>query len=540
MSGAERKEEGASQSTEAGRGSILERPRQLPIPPRLNMKIRIMKSYTLLFLLCLASPVWADLSPSALFRDGAVLQHGKPLPVWGTASPGQPITVTFAEQTATVTADAEGRWLVTLDPLEPSSEPAALVIAGGETVTLTDIVVGEVWLASGQSNMAWNINRAYDADLEIATGKWPLIREFRVPPTVADVPQSNIRGNWRSAQPETIAGFSAVAYFFARDLHQALDMPVGIINSSRGGTPAEAWTDPATLARPDFAVVQERAQSVRDNYAEAEERHEQAVAEWTLARDAAQRIGEIFTISRPAAPAVPRAQNAPSSLYNAMIHPLAPYAIRGAIWYQGEGNAGRHQEYHALFSALIEGWRDRFQQGDFPFYWVQLAEFRASGPANTEWAFLREAQTKTLALPATGQAVILDVSDIHDIHPRNKQTVGRRLARLALHRTYGHDIVDSGPTFQRADFEDATVRILFSNTHDGLRTTAAALRGFEMAGEDRVFFAATASISDGSVVLVSADVPQPVAVRYAWRNASEATLSNGAGLPATPFRTDTW
>ncbi len=455
----------------------------------------------------LAAFLSASVSPAPLFRDGAVLQHGKPVSVWGTADAGEEITVTFAGQTVSTGTDTDGRWSVTLAALEPNAEPAEMLIAGNETLRISNILVGEVWLASGQSNMEWAVAQSHDADLEVLTAHWPLIREFNVPRAAVPEPLDQIEGRWLSARSENIRGFSAVAYAFARDLHQALQMPVGIINSTWGGTIAEAWTDPESLEGEAFSAIR-------------------------------QRGGDLLERASDPSPQVLR--DAPSFLYNGMIHPLVPYGIRGAIWYQGESNAGRYEEYRELFPAMITGWRRVFEQDDFPFYWVQLAEFRAQGPRDTTWAFLREAQSETLRLPATGQAVILDVSDVHDIHPGDKRTVGRRLARLALNRTYGHQVVDSGPVFADADFDGATARVNFSNTAGGLRTTAVAVRGFELAGEDRRFFPATASISGTSVVLNSESVAAPVAIRYAWRNAPEATLSNGAGLPAAPFRTDDW
>ncbi len=479
----------------------------------------------------------AAVSSAPLFRDGAVLQHGKPIPVWGMAVPGEEITVTFAGQTVSTETDPQGRWSVTLAALEPNAEPAEMLIAGNETVRITDILVGEVWLASGQSNMVWTVAQSHDADLEVLMAQWPLIREFNVSRAATPEPLDQIDGRWVSAQRESVSSFSAVAYAFARDLHQALHIPVGIINSTWGGTVAEAWTDADTLDEEAFAAIRQRGKDLLGRTLAA---YEENLAEWRREREAAAIAGDPFTRERPSPPTPHQLRNAPSFLYNGMIHPLVPYGIRGAIWYQGEGNARRYEEYRDLFPALITGWRRVFRQGDFPFYWVQLAEVRAQGPRDTTWAFLREAQSRALHLPGTGQAVILDVGDVHDIHPGDKSTVGRRLARLALNRTYGHGIEDSGPAFAGADFEGETVRVHFSNTAGGIRTTAVTVRGFELAGEDRRFFPATASISGDSVVLISDDVPAPVAIRYAWRNAPEATLSNGAGLPAAPFRTDDW
>ncbi len=485
----------------------------------------------------LASFLSAAVSPAPLFRDGAVLQHGKPVSVWGTADAGEEISVTFAGQTVSTETDTEGRWSVTLAALAPNAEPEEMLIAGSETVRIADILVGEVWLASGQSNMEWAVAQSHDADLEVLTAHWPLIREFNVPRAAVAEPLVQIEGRWLSARSENIPGFSAVAYAFARDLHQTLQMPVGIINSTWGGTVAEAWTDPDSLEAEPFAALRQRGEALLERTLGV---YEESLADWERERDQAASAGEPFTRERPSAPSFQQLSGAPSFLYNGMIHPLVPYGIRGAIWYQGESNAGRYAEYRDLFPAMINGWRREFGQGDFPFYWVQLAEFRAQGSRDTTWAFLREAQSMTLALPATGQAVILDVSDVHDIHPGDKRTVGRRLARLALNRTYGHEVVDSGPVFAGAEFDGETVRVNFSHTARGLRTTAVEVRGFELAGEDRNFFPAAATLSGSSVVLSSEDVPAPVAIRYAWRNAPEATLSNGAGLPAAPFRTDDW
>ncbi len=493
---------------------------------------------TLLVLLLTApAALFAAVTPAPLFQDNAVLQRDKPVPVWGTAAAGEKVTVTFAGQTKSATAAKDGRWSVTLDPLPASAEPATLTLAGENTVTLANILVGEVWIASGQSNMEWSMNNTYDKTIDVAGSANPLIREIKIAKTVADAPATTASGSWRAASPETTGNFSAVAHYFARDIHALVGVPVGIINSSWGGTRAEAWTDADTLAAAPFAYIGEAWQKTLAEYPAKKAQHDANRAAWEQERDAARAANQPFNKRAPNAPWGPGHQATPAGLYNGMIHPLVPYAIRGAIWYQGESNAGQAARYADLFPAMITGWRAQFGQGDFPFYWVQLANF--SSPTATNWAFLREAQTKTLSLPNTGQAVIIDIGDVRDIHPRNKKDVGRRLARLALARNYGVKVIDSGPVPMNAEHDSGGFRLTFES-FGGLRAPLNELVGFELAGEDRVFKPADAKIDNNTVLVTSAEVPEPVAVRYAWRNAPLAGLFNHEGLPAVPFRTDTW
>jgi sialate O-acetylesterase len=491
-----------------------------------------------------ASALFADVTPATLFQDHAVLQRDKPVPVWGTADAGEKVAVTFAGQTKSTVAGQDGRWSVTLDPLPANAVPATLTIAGNNTRTLSDILVGEVWLASGQSNMEWAVKDTYDRAIDVPASANPLIRHIKIPRKVSDTPLAQAGGSWQLASPATTSEFTAVGYYFARDIHALVGVPVGIVNSTWGGTRAESWTDPDTLAtNPALAYVNEAwAQTLADYPAQKAKRDVEREA-WDQRRAAAQAAGQPFTERAPAAPTGPGHHATPSGLYNAMIHPLVPYAFRGAIWYQGESNADRVEQavrYHELFSAMITGWRAKFGQGDFPFYWVQLANFSGRDPQGDAWAFLRESQTRTLALPATGQAVILDLGDMRDIHPRNKKDVGRRLARLALARDYGLEMVDSGPVFQKAEREGAGFRVTFAHAHGGLTAPLNTLSGFEIAGADKVFHPAEAKITRDTVLVSSAAVPEPVAVRYAWRNAPVAGLFNREGLPAAPFRTDTW
>jgi sialate O-acetylesterase len=499
---------------------------------------------TLLALLGLGVHAHADVVPASLFTDNAVLQREKPIPVWGTADAGENVSVTFGGQTVKTTADAAGKWRVDLPAQPANATPAELVIQGNNTLTLANVVVGEVWLASGQSNMEWSVNNTFDKAIDVpASAQFPLIRHIKIKKTVADAPAATVpvdRNTWEVAGPTTTGNFSAVGYYFAKDLYELLNVPVGIIGSNWGGTQIEPWISAPTLAaNPAFAVVGERWAKTVAEYPARLEKFPVDLAAWEAERDAAKAAGTPFTKRAPNKPGAPeQSPQRPSTLNNAMIHPLLPYAMRGAIWYQGESNAGRANEYNALLSALIADWRAQFAQPDLSFYWVQLANFQS--PTDTNWAFLREAQTKTLSVSKTGQAVIIDIGDVRDIHPRNKKDVGRRLARLALARDYGFKIVDSGPVMAKAEREGAGFRVTFTEAHGGLIAPLNELVGFELAGEDQVFKPATAVIEKDTVVVMSAEVPEPVAVRYAWRNAPLAGLFNKEGLPAVPFRSDAW
>lgn len=495
------------------------------------------------------SGVRADIVPAPLFSDHAVLQRDKPVPIWGRADPGEKVTVTFAGQTRGATAGADGRWMVLLDALPATAQGTDLTLAGKNTLVLRDVVVGEVWLCSGQSNMEWPVSRSADAPREMAAANFPLLRHVKVERTVAEKPADTAKtSGWQSATPQTVGAFTAVGYFFARDLHQKLDVPIGLINSSSGGTPVEAWLSPAALAsNPGFAVVHERWRQSIAEYPAAKAAYDPWLAEWTRAEAAAKAKGNaphrdwLAKNPRRRAPRGPGDPWTPTGLFNGMIHPLRPYALRGMLWYQGESNAERAGEYHAMFSAMITAWREHFGQGDFPFYWVSLANFKVpDDPSGTSYAFLREAQTRTLALPATGQALAIDIGNPDDIHPTNKQAVGRRLALLARNRIY--DIIgdDTGPIFSEAVREGAGMRVRFTHAEGGLIAHEKPLQSVELAGADRVFRPADGRIERDTLLVRSALVPQPVAVRYAWKNAPEANLYNGAGLPAVPFRSDEW
>jgi sialate O-acetylesterase len=497
----------------------------------------------------LTAVVRADVTPAPLFSDGAVLQRDKPVAIWGKAERGERVAVSFAGQKRETVTAIDGRWIVFLDALATEARGADLTITGKNVVTVRDVVVGEVWLCSGQSNMEFALSRATNAPQEIAAAKFPLIRHIKVDRATAETPLDSAKTTgWKSATPENAGAFTAVGYFFARDLHQKLGVPIGLVHSSWGGTPIESWMSPSALASdPAFAIAGERWRQTLAAYPSAKERYDVELPAWTAAEAAAQAQGpaarEAFLKKnpRPRAPRGPGDQWTPSSLYNAMINPLVPYAVRGVLWYQGESNADRASEYPALFSKMIISWRGHFGQGDIPFYWVNLANFKVPEDVTGQtYAWLREAQTRTLTLPNTGQALAIDIGDPNDIHPTNKQEVGRRLALLARNRIYGIVGDDTGPTFAKAVRENAALRVHFTHAANGLVAHEQPPQALEIAGADRVFQPATGKIERDTLLVMSPTVKEPVAVRYAWQNAPEANLYNGAGLPAVPFRSDDW
>ena len=529
--------------------------------------------FLLALLVLVATAGRAEVVLAPLFTDHAVLQRDKPLPIWGRADAGEKITVAFAGQTHTTNATKDGRWIVMLDALPAQVAGADLVVTGKNTVIISDVLVGEVWLCSGQSNMeftvdaragTWQANaRVERAATEIAGARFPLIRHIRIAQTVAASPTDTVKtSGWELTTPETVGGFTAVGYFFARDLFQKLNVPIGVINSSVGGTPVEAWLSPAALASaPALTVVNERWTKNIAEYPAKKTQYDADRAAWLAAEAAAKAAPVSSPIAkaktktppltphaaflkanpRPRAPRGPGDTWTPTGLFNGMINPLLPYALRGALWYQGESNTDRPGEYRALFSALITAWRGHFGQGDFPFYFVQLANFKATyEPTPHQWPLLREAQTETLDLAQTGQAITIDIGNPDDIHPTNKQDVGRRLALLARNRIYGITGNDTGPTFAGLTREGSALRVKFTHATDGLVAHDQPAQSLEIAGVDRVFHPAKARIVRDTLLVSAPEVPEPIAVRYAWTNSPVANLFNGSGLPAAPFRSDRW
>jgi sialate O-acetylesterase len=623
--------------------------------------------------------VHAEVAPNPLFSEHAVLQQGAPVPVWGTADPGEAVTVEIAGQTATAKAGADGKWLVRLPPLKAGG-PFTLTISGTNKIVLGDVLVGEVWVAGGQSNMERHLGLAAGQQpianwqKEVATARFPQIRHFGVAQTQSFTPLEAVKGQWTVCSPETVKDFSAVGYFFGRDVHRARHVPVGLIHSSWGGTPAEAWTSQAGLrSLPDFAETEAQLKLIQANPEAVRRQHEERLESWFRANDAGsarqggwslpgldagswktmtlptlwEEAGEpdlngvvwfrkTFQLPANTAPsaaelqlgmvddvdttwvngekvgftygynlvrkyAVPAAvlrpgenvvavrvldtgggggiwgdqkpqlvlkgkdagspidlsgpwqyrigldlQNAPwppsgitgdvntpTVLYNGMIAPLLPYAIRGVIWYQGESNVQRPQQYRTLFPALIADWRRAWGQGDFPFLFVQIAPYRDMTPE------LREAQLVSWQhTPNTAMAVTIDCGDANDIHPNRKQPVGARLALAARSLAYGERVEYSGPVFESMTVAENKATLHFAHLGGGLVAKGGPLKGFAIAGSDKVFFPAWAEIRGQTVVVTSHAVPKPVAVRYGWANVPTGNLFNQAGLPASPFRTD--
>ena len=469
-----------------------------------------------------------------LFADHMVLQRDREVPIWGTAGPRAKIKVTCGDATAEGSADAQGRFTVTL-PKMPAGGPHDVVIAsGGSKHVLKDVLVGEVWICSGQSNMRWRVNKSMNAKEEIKAATHPRIRLGFLEETRADVPQPDAPITWAACNPETIGAFSAVAYFFGRHLHNELDgVPIGLLMTSWGGTPVEAWTSKVAL-KGDPVI--DRWGWMKANNARVWKKR---LDDWTAKARVASSEGKAAP-KKPGRPQL-RRHHEPGVLYNAMIAPLVPFAFRGAIWYQGEANATRAWQYRRLFPAMIRDWRERFGH-DFPFYWVQLANFRKvqKQPIPSDWAELREAQSMALSLPNVGEACAIDIGAANDIHPRNKQEVGRRLALLACKQIHGKNVVAHGPRAKSTQFEGGKAKLVFTHAN-GMRTRdAGPLTGFAIAGEDRKWHWAEARIDGGTVTAWNAAVKKPVAVRYGWADNPICNLVNGAGLPAAPFRTDEW
>lgn len=619
---------------------------------------------------------------ASIFTDGMVLQQGMPVPVWGAATPGASVKVRFAGQRVSGSADVDGRWMVLLEPLAANAEPSILnvVSTDGGSISLSDVLVGEVWVCSGQSNMEWPLSGSRNGGEEVLRAHFPLIRLFTVPKRPSGAPEAGVPGVvWRACSPETAGSFSAVAYYFGCELFHRLNVPIGLINTSWGGTVAEAWTsgdalseNPATRGivqswerdlgprgtwRQGFEALAERKRDKENTkYPEGWADIDEPAAEWgdmelpgtwqsrgfnhsgifwfrktvelppawegrdlRLSIGAADksdttyfnnaRVGGVTMAEREDAwsflrtytvpgnlvkagrnvvavrvhsdihgggltgPSeemklscpdcggdagiplggtwryaieanyglVPSIHNAPSVLFNGMISPLLPFAIRGAIWYQGESNADRAAQYRDLFQVLIWDWRRAWGQGDLGFYFVQLANFMARSPQPTEssWAELREAQAMALALPHTGMAVAIDIGEVDDIHPRNKRDVGLRLAVNALHQTYGcSDVIPCGPLFRSVKREGSSLRLSFDFVGGGLVCRGDVLRGFAVAGEDGRFFWAEAKIEGDDILVSSPEIREPRSARYGWADNPEVNFYNKAGLPASPFRTD--
>jgi len=500
----------------------------------------IRTNFHLAVLLLLCASASAEVRLPNVFSDHMVLQRDKPVKIWGWAAPGEKIKVVLAGTTAAATATADGEWKVALPPLKAGG-PLELTVTGKNTVKITDILVGEVWVCSGQSNMEFELKHALNAQQEIKDANYPKLRMLLVPRTPAGLPLNDVKARWFVCDPENqaVANFSAVGYFFGREIHKALNLPVGMIAASQGATQIELWTAPEGLAevpsqQPALAGITATAEATRKKVLENLDTLEAAIPQ---ARAALAK-------GRPLPPGLAIGSPLPSEggpvLYNGMIYPLVPYPIRGALWYQGESNCGDGMLYFDKTKALIGGWRKVWQQGDFPFYFVQITPNTYDG----RLPFLLEAQHASMAIPNTGMAASTDTCNASDNfgggHPANKQEIGRRLALWALAKDYGQkNLVYCGPQFKALKADGKQLRVSFDPVGGGLVTRdQKAPDCFEIAAADGKFFAATARIEGASVVIGSDQVAKPTAMRFAWKDLAQPNLMNKEGLPVSVFRAE--
>jgi sialate O-acetylesterase len=452
---------------------------------------RLASGFAAAIILCAAAE--GAVTPHALFSAGAVLQQKANVPVWGTTDQKDEVTVTIAGQKVSATP-AEGRWKAVLAPLEAGGPHVLTISQGQDKVEIKNVLVGEVWICGGQSNMQWTLKQSDGGSEAIATSANDKIRLLTVPRKGSDKPEANVDAKWEVAGPSTTPDFSGVGYFFGRELQKQLSVPVGLIASNYGGTAAEQW----------------------------------------MSKESIDSNAELKDMSKP--------QGA-SMLYNAMIAPLAPYAIQGAIWYQGESNAGRAYQYQTLLPAMIANWRHTFGQGEFPFLIVQIAPYEpiVKEPSDSIWAEIRDAQLHvSRAVPNTSLIVTTDVGDEKDIHPRRKEPVGMRLALAARALAYGQKIKHSGPAYDSMSVDGDKVTLRFKHVGVGLVGKGGPLTGFTIAGDDKKFHTAEAKIVGDTVVVSSDKVSNPVAVRYGWAAYPVVNLWNKEDLPASPFRTDSF
>lgn len=507
-----------------------------------------MKKLLFIVLLLLASAITASANVTLpdVIGDAMVLQRDRAVPIWGKADPGESVTVKFANQTKTAVADAGGKWIIRLSPMRASATPATMVIQGRNRIELKDILVGEVWLVSGQSNMQRLLSETANGEQAIAAASHPLIRLFNVSRQVAFKHAQPPLGVWRACTPESVKEFSAAGYYFGVELEKELNVPIGLLNSSYGGSQAEAWTPVEyLLASPDLKPTVDRTKVWDEERPRVKAEYDEAIKKWRAEADKAKAAGARPQPS-PAVPDALREYRIASSIYDGMIAPLIPFAIRGVFWYQGESNEARAQQYGLLLPTMIKAWRERWGGGDFPFGIIQLPNYRdpKPDPSDEPWSFIREAQRRTaLTMRNAGLIVTIDIGEAHDIHPKNKLDVGKRMARWALADVYGRKITSTGPILRSSKVEGAKILLTFDEAGAGLKIREGdKLDEFAIAGADHKWFWAEAKIVGKNRVEVwSTSVVQPVAVRYAFNNnPKHPNLTNETGLPASPFRTDDW
>lgn len=507
----------------------------MPWKENVMTKLKSFGVISLCVLLIVTALASGDVKLPAVIGDNMVLQQNTSASLWGWADAGERIIVkaSWHDDAVKTKASQDGRWLVKVSTPKASG-PHTITIEGNNTIELKNVMSGEVWACSGQSNMQWTVSNSNHAEEAIAAAKYPNIRLFYVPRTVALDPQDDCKADWEECSPETIPEFSAVAYFFGRTLHRELRVPIGLIHTSWGGTPAESWTRREILESNDkLAPIVERFEKYQADYPRLLEEHKTKLEEWNVAIERAKADGKEQP-KEPRGPANPVNAWTPSGLYNAMIAPLLNYTIQGAIWYQGESNAGRAYQYQTLFPAMIKNWRADWNLGDFPFYFVQIAPYKGQIPE------IREAQLIAFKnVPNCGMVVTTDIGNVNDIHPRNKQDVGKRLALWALAKTYGENtVVCSGPIYRAKRIEGNRIRLYFDYVGWGLLADGGELTHFTIAEKDKDFVPAKAVIEGSTIVVSNPGVANPADVRFGWENSAEPNLFNKEGLPASPFRTD--
>lgn len=484
---------------------------------------------------------YADVQLASLFREGAVLQQGKSVAIWGFADPGEQVTVKFKGQEKHAETAEDGRWLTHLDPLAASAEPAELCVSGKNVLIIKGVLVGEVWLCSGQSNMNLPLSETEDASDEIAAADYPLIHYFEVRSSILKQPADVAAGAWQTCTPDVAGQFTAVGYYFAKAVQSDLGTPIGIVKSTLGGSPIEGWMSADVLkSTPASLPAYDEWQGLDAGYEQRVAEYHARLAEWESRAKAGRQSDENFAEAKPLLAWIDSDRNLPSGLYNGFIHPLEPFTLAGILWYQGEGNTPRPKEYRTLFPQLIEQWRLDFQQPELPFLFVQLPGYAPKDDLTGDsWPRFREAQAAALKLPNVHMAVTTDIGDSEDIHPRNKKDVGHRLAQIALRSVYGRGVEDSGPVVTGVEHRGRVVLVHFANAI-GLKFKGDTSKLFLIAGPNKKFVSADARIDGHNVIVSSEEVARPAAIRMNWENDPKGAIVNSTGLPAAPFRTDNW
>jgi sialate O-acetylesterase len=507
------------------------------------MNSKVKSIFVLAFLFYLSTSACAGVRLPDILSSSMVFQQNQKVPVWGTAEPGETVIVAFQKQKLTVVADAKGKWRVDLKPLKADFTPQTLTVEGKNKIELKDILIGEVWLVAGQSNMQRLLRETSNGEEVQKQANHPNIRLFNASREVAFKKKQGKLGEWAACTPESVKEFSAAGYYFGVELERELKVPIGLINSSYGGSQAEAWTPVEYLnANPDLKATVERTKIWDEERPRVKIEYAEAIKKWREESEKQKAAGARPSPS-PGVPDALRDYRIAASIYDGMIEPLMPFAIRGAAWYQGESNEARAEQYNILLPVMIRAWRERWGQGAFPFGIVQLPNYRAvkSEPEDAPWSFIREAERKTsLNTPNTGLIVTIDIGEAGDIHPKNKLDVGKRMAVWALKDVYGRKLIDS-PKFTKAEIKGAKIVLTFESVGSGLKIKdGEKLDEFAIAGADKKFVWAEAKIVGKNKIEVSSpNISTPIAVRYAFNsNPEHPNLTNDSGLPASPFRTD--